>query len=79
MEIHRLITMANDIANFFASEPDHQLAIDGIAGHIRRFWDPRMRRELLQWVDERSGEGLKPLALEALRVNRDKLMPTVSS
>ncbi len=75
MDTHHLVKMANDIANFFASEPDHQGARDGIAGHIRRFWDPRMRRELLKWVDEHAGEGLHPLALEALRTNHDKLMP----
>jgi formate dehydrogenase subunit delta len=75
MEIHRLVKMANDIANFFNSEPDHATAVDGVASHIRRFWDPRMRREILQWVDEHDGEGLQPLALEALKSNRDKLMP----
>ncbi len=75
MDTHRLVRMANDIANFFHSEPEHQVALDGIAGHIRRFWDPRMRREILRWLDEHGGEGLQPLALEALKANREKLMP----
>jgi hypothetical protein len=34
-----------------------------------------MRREILKWVDEHDGEGLQPLALEALRANRERLMP----
>ena len=75
MDTHRLVKMVNDIANFFNSEPDHQLAVEGVAGHIRRFWDPRMRRELIKWLDEHDGEGLQPLALEALRANRETLMP----
>jgi len=75
MDTHRLVKMANDIASFFNSEPDHQVALDGVAGHIRRFWDPRMRREIIQWLDSNNGEGLQPLALEALKANRDKLMP----
>ncbi len=75
MESHRLVKMANDIASFFRSEPDHAVAIEGIAGHIRRFWDPRMRREIFKWIDEHDGEGLQPLALEALKTNRDKLLP----
>ena len=75
MDTHRLVKMANDIANFFNSEPDHQVAVEGVAGHIRRFWDPRMRREIIQWLDSNNGEGLQPLALEALKANRDKLMP----
>ena len=75
MEAHRLVRMANDIASFFNSEPDHQAALEGVAGHIRRFWDPRMRRELIQWLDEHAGEGLHPLALEAVRANRERLLP----
>ena len=75
MDAHRLVKMANDIANFFNSEPDHQLALAGVAGHIGRFWDPRMRRELIKWLDEHDGEGLQPLALEALRANRATLLP----
>jgi len=75
MDAHHLVRMVNDIASFFKSESDHQAAIEGIAGHIRRFWDPRMRREILRWVDEHGGEGLQPLALEALKAKRDLLMP----
>ena len=79
MDTHRLVKMANDIANFFNSEPDHQAALEGVAGHIRRFWDPRMRREIIKWLDEHEGEGLQPLALEALKVNRERLMPQAVS
>jgi formate dehydrogenase subunit delta len=79
MDIHRLIKMANEIGAFFESEPDRTVAMEGIAGHIKRFWDPRMRRELLSWVDEHAGEGLKELVLAALRGNRDKLLPRVAA
>ena len=79
MDTHRLVKMANDIANFFNSEPDHQVAVEGVAGHIRRFWDPRMRREIIKWLDEHEGEGLQPLALEALKANRERLMPQAVS
>lgn len=79
MEIHRLIKMANEIGAFFESEPDRAVAIEGIAGHIRRFWDPRMRRELLQWIEERDGEGLKELTLAAIQQNREMLQPATKS
>jgi formate dehydrogenase subunit delta len=79
MDIHRLVQMANDIGAFFESEPDRAVAMDGIAGHIKRFWDPRMRRELLSWVDEHAGEGLKELVLAALRRNHEKLLPRAAS
>ena len=67
--------MANEIGAFFESDPDRAAALEGVAGHIRRFWDPRMRREILQWLDERGGEGLSELALASLQANRDKLRP----
>jgi len=40
----RLVTMANDIAAFFAGESNKEAAAAGVANHLTRFWDPRMRR-----------------------------------
>jgi formate dehydrogenase subunit delta len=70
----KLVKMANQIASFFEAEPDRKLAVASVADHIKRFWDPRMRREILKWTDEHHGEGLKDLAREAIGVHRDKLM-----
>ena len=47
MDNRNLIDMANRIGDFFESMPDRDEAIDNIADHIRRFWEPRMRRALL--------------------------------
>ena len=47
MQIRYLIDMANDIGAFFATEPDPAAAARGVANHLRRTWDPRMRREIL--------------------------------
>lgn len=41
----RLITMANDIGNYFRSQPREE-AIAAIASHIRRYWTVRMRQKL---------------------------------
>ena len=73
MDSHRLIRMANQIGSFFEAEPDRLAALEGIAGHIKRFWDPRMRREILAWIDDHAGEGLHPLVLEAIRTRREVL------
>jgi len=75
VDVHKLVKMANEIGAFFEAEPDRQAAVEGVAGHIKRFWDPRMRREIVQWVDERGGEGLKDLVLEAIRSRRATLLP----
>lgn len=50
MNIDNLIKMANDIGRFFQVESDSELAVNGIADHLRRFWEPRMRRELIAYA-----------------------------
>ena len=47
MNSSQLVKMVNDISNFFVSEEDKNEAINGVAGHITRFWDPRMRKEII--------------------------------
>lgn len=66
MHIENLVQMVNQIESFFASEPDHALALEGIRGHIQRFWEPRMRRLIIAHAAA-GGEGLAPLSLEAVR------------
>jgi formate dehydrogenase subunit delta len=66
MSVEHLVRMANDIGNFFASEPDRDAAIAGIATHVRRYWEPRMRRQIYAHLDA-GGEGLSDLALAAIR------------
>ena len=45
MDRSRIIAMANQIATFFEPYSEEE-AIDGVEGHIRSFWEPRMRAEL---------------------------------
>lgn len=73
MNPYRLVTMANAIGDFFAAMPDDAEARSGIATHIRKFWDPRMRREMYQHIDLHQADGLKPLVLEALKEHRSEL------
>ncbi|BCB76828.1 hypothetical protein GCM10022251_49140 [Phytohabitans flavus] len=60
------VRLVNEIAVQF-----HHWAFDdaaeAIAAHIRTFWDPRMRSELLRRVETEPGE-LDPLALAAARL-----------
>ncbi|HKE48908.1 MAG TPA: formate dehydrogenase subunit delta [Rhodanobacteraceae bacterium] len=66
MNIERLVDMVNDIANFFASEPDHAAAIAGVAGHLRKFWEPRMRKQIIAHL-EAGGHGLSDLGREGVQ------------
>jgi formate dehydrogenase subunit delta len=75
MEIHRLIKLANNIGAFFEAEPDKSKGAQGVATHIKSFWDPRMRREILDYLDSQHGAGLSGLVLSALRSHREELVP----
>ena len=46
MNVERLVAMVNDIAAFFAAEAGPG-APAAVAGHLRRFWDPRMRSQII--------------------------------
>ncbi|MFZ4758445.1 MAG: formate dehydrogenase subunit delta [Burkholderiaceae bacterium] len=67
MDIDNLVHMANRIGEFFAAMPDHDEACEGIAQHLQRYWEPRMRRALQAHVTSGGGVGLSPLVLEAVR------------
>ena len=62
-----LITMANEIAAFFVSENDPAEAPKSVAGHLKRYWDPRMRKQIIEHVAG-GGEGLVPVARAAVEL-----------
>ncbi len=67
MDIDNLVHMANRIAEFFEAMPDQAEAREGVAQHLQRYWEPRMRRELVAHVQTNQGAGLRPLVLAAVR------------
>ncbi|WP_341314633.1 formate dehydrogenase subunit delta [Paraburkholderia sp. IMGN_8] len=81
MDDQNLIDMANRIGEFFESMPDREEALAGIADHIHRFWEPRMRRALLATLDQPDANGIamSDIVREALVKHRDQLMPAASS
>lgn len=75
METDPLIKMANRIGDFFEAMPDALEARDGIANHIQKFWEPRMRTALLAYIERTGGDDLHPMVLEAVRTHLDTLRP----
>jgi formate dehydrogenase subunit delta len=65
VSVEHLVQMANDIGHFFAAEPKRADAVAGIASHIQRFWDPRMRRQIAAHLAA-GGAGLDDLPREAV-------------
>jgi len=80
MDIANLIRMANRIGDFFDALPDREEALEGIANHIQKSWEPRMRNALLdfltQHADGQAGDiRLHDIVLEAVTRNRARLTP----
>ena len=71
--IDTLITMANQIGAFFETMPDRQQALVDIAGHLKRFWEPRMRRALMDHIEQQDGAGLTEIVRIALRLHMTSL------
>lgn len=63
MSPEKMITMANQIATFFATQPDQDRA-ERAANHINDFWEPRMRLQLLAHL-RNGGAGLHELIKSA--------------
>ncbi|CAH0338466.1 formate dehydrogenase subunit delta [Rhizobium sp. CECT 9324] len=59
----KLVRMANQIATFFLSQPA-EVRVDGVALHINKFWEVRMRRRFFEMIDAHE-EGFLPLVVEA--------------
>ena len=68
MNIDLLIKMANEIGDFFigADGNDAQAAARDVANHLKRYWEPRMRAQMLKYYEERQGAGLTDLAKNAV-------------
>ena len=77
MSPEKLIYQANQIATFFRSKP-HDDGVAGVADHINKFWEPRIRRQFFELV-EAGGKGFDPLVLEAAaKVRRPPETATVN-
>lgn len=73
MDIDNLTRMANRIGEFFQAMPDRAEALDGIAQHLRKFWEPRMRHELRSHIAATGGSGLLPIVRDALSAHPQAL------
>lgn len=66
MQHDKLIYMANQIATFCESNPRGARQTADVADHINKFWEPRMRRKLLEKLEGGETEGVHRLVLEAV-------------
>lgn len=59
----KLVRMGNQIATFFLSQPE-AVRVEGVATHINKFWEVRMRRRFFEMIDQGIG-GFLPLVIAA--------------
>jgi formate dehydrogenase subunit delta len=70
MSPDRLVYMANQIGKFFEFQREDEI-VPGIANHIRKFWDPRMRQAIFAYIDA-GGVGLDAPVKAAILSLRDQ-------
>jgi len=63
MEQHHMVHMVNQIALNLSAYPREE-AITRVATHLRRYWEPRMRKQLHEYV-AKGGADLHEFVLEA--------------
>ena len=64
MSVEKMVHMANQIALFFSGYPREE-ALAGVADHLQKFWEARMRRKLIDYVSV-GGSGLHELVRDAV-------------
>lgn len=64
MSPEKMVMMANQIAAFFNTQPGD--ASEKIADHLRDYWEPRMRAQLLDYIGQ-GGAGLNPSVEKAAK------------
>lgn len=67
MQIEHLVTMANQIGDFYKSFPNQDEAKNDIAQHMKSFWASSMRQQILAHVNDKDGEGLEPIVCDAIK------------
>lgn len=60
-----LVRMANQISKFFRAQGEDR-AVAGVADHLKKFWEPRMKQAIFEYVDH-GGDGLDKIALKAVQ------------
>jgi formate dehydrogenase subunit delta len=63
-KLDRLVRMANQIGDFYASMPERE-GTEGVASHLRLYWTPKMIREIIAFADE-GHSGLNAIASRAV-------------
>lgn len=73
MDIKNLVSMLNQMGDFFEAMPDKNQAKLDLITHVKKFWEPRMKNSIIKEI--KNDIGLSPFVKEALIENIDKIKP----
>jgi formate dehydrogenase subunit delta len=72
----KLARMANQIGSFFDAQPDQEAAARAVTSHLKLFWAPVMRKQLIDSIDAGEDLGLRQVVIDAIKTHRDVLLIT---
>jgi formate dehydrogenase subunit delta len=67
MNAHHLVKMINEISAFWDGEAGAANAAKSVATHLQRYWDPRMRRQIVEHYRAGAG-GLCDIGRQAVAI-----------
>ncbi len=67
MDIKRLISMANQIGDFYESYPNQSQVQENIAKHLNSYWALPMRKQIAEYVNVQGGNGLHQMVQTAIK------------
>lgn len=68
MNDQHIVNMANQIASFFQAYPDQAEAIEGVSGHLKKFWSPKLRVKLKEIAEQGEIDNIHQLVLDAIKL-----------
>jgi formate dehydrogenase subunit delta len=68
MNNQHIVNMANQIASFFEAYPEQAEAIEGVSGHLKKFWSPKMRVKLKEIAEQGDIDNIHQLVLDAIKL-----------
>ena len=77
MNIHHLVKMVNEISAFWEGEAGIAAAPRAVANHLKRYWDPRMRRQIVEHYRGGAG-GLCDIGRDAIGLLDVPTVPSTS-
>lgn len=74
MRAQYIIQQANQIASFYESMPDTAQALRDFVAHVTKFWDPRMRQDLIKIMQGPESASAHEMVRQAVHDHADLIL-----